>query len=189
MLSVVISVICIISALWSVMAGTTAETSAAILDGAGRAVEVTLSLMGVMSLWSGIMAVLREAGAIGALTKLLKPIMRFIFNRPTEEAVACLAANFLGIGNAATPLGIDALQKMQEGRSRITDDGIMLTVLCCSSVSAVPTTVLALRRGANAKIMFELLPVIWAVGFVGAVMSVLTVKLLCFMGRRRKGEL
>ncbi len=188
MLSVVISVICILSALWSIIAGTTAETSAALLDGAGRAVEVTLSLMGVMSLWSGIMAVLREAGAIGAVTKLMKPVMKLIFNEPREEAVACLAANFLGIGNAATPLGIDALNKMQAGRSRITDDGIMLTVLCCSSVSVVPTTVLALRRGADAEIMFELLPAIWAVGFVGTVVSALTVKLFCFIGKRGKGE-
>lgn len=189
MLSVVISVIFVLSAVWSVVAGTTAETAAALLEGAGRAVEVTLSLMGVMSLWSGIMAVLREVGVIAVLTRILKPVMRVIFNEPSEEAVACLAANLLGIGNAATPLGIDALTKMQRGSARVTDDGIMLTALCCSSFSFVPTTVLALRRGAGADIMFELLPVIWTVGLVGTAVTVLSVKLCCFAAdirRRRK---
>ena len=181
MLSVVISVICILSALWSIFAGTTAETAAALLDGAGRAVEVTLSLMGLMSLWSGIMAVLREAGAISVLKRMLNPLMRCIFKEPCEEAVACIAANLLGIGNAATPLGIEALTKMQKGSTVVTDDGIMLTVLCCSSFSLVPTTVLALRRGADAAVMFELFPVIWTVGLVGTAVAVVSVKLFCFL--------
>ncbi len=188
MLSAVFSFICLISVLWSFFAGTTGEVASALLDGAGRAVEVTLTLMGVMSLWSGVMAVLREAGAIAKLSRILRPLMRLIFRHPCEEAVACLSANLLGIGNAATPLGIAALKKLQAGRETVTDDGIMLTVLCCSGASLVPTTVFALRRAAGATIMFELLPAIWAVGLLGTVISVALVKLLCRMTRRGGGR-
>ncbi len=188
MLPVVFSVICIFSAVWSVLTGTGAETAAAVLDGAGRAVEVTLALLGVMGLWSGVMAVFSEIGAIKKLAGLMKPITRLIFREPCEEAVACLAANLLGVGNAATPLGISALKKMQGGKSVITDDGIMLTVLCCSGVSIVPTTVLALRGAAGAGIMFELLPIIWGVGSVGALISIILTKLLCKVFRHRGGR-
>lgn len=184
MLSAVFSFICIFSVLWSFFAGTTAEVASALLDGAGRAVEVTLALIGVMSLWNGVMSVLREAGAIKLLSRALRPLMRLIFNTPCEEAVACLAANLLGIGNAATPLGIAALKKLQSGSVVVTDDGIMLTVLCCSGASLVPTTVLALRRAAGAKLMFELLPAIWGVGLLATAVSVITVKLLCRISHR-----
>ena len=185
MLSKIVSVICIIAAVWSIFAGTAGETSAALLDGASAAVKVTLSLMGAMSFWSGVMAVLKEAGVIKLLTYVLRPFTRLIFNDPCEEAVACLAANFLGIGNAATPLGIDALKKMQNGSERITDDGIMLTALCTSSFSFIPTTVLALRRGADASVMFELLPVIWGIGAVGFAVSAILCRILCFIFGRR----
>ncbi len=181
MLSLVFSVICIFSCVWSICAGTAAETASALLDGAGRAVEVTLALMGMMSLWSGVMTVFREAGVINKLSHLMGPVIRLIFKKPSDEAVACLAANFLGIGNAATPLGISALQKMQEGDEVVTDDGIMLTALCCASFSPIPTTVLALRRASGAAMLFELLPAIWLVGILGTVVAIVTVKLLALI--------
>ncbi len=187
MLALSFSVICIISCVWAIFSGNSAETAAALLDGAGRAVEVTLSLIGVMSLWSGVMNVLKEAGAISKLSKLMNPIMRLIFKEPCEEAVACLAANFLGIGNAATPLGIAALKKIQNGDTTANDDGIMLTVLCCASFSAVPTTVLALRRAAGGVMLFELLPVIWLVGIIGTVSAVVCVKILAFFLPKKRG--
>ncbi len=179
----VFSVICLISFVWSIISGTSAQTAAALLDGAGRAVEVTLALAGVMGIWSGVMAVLREAGAIKAIAKIMKPITRLIFKEDCEEAVACLAANFLGIGNAATPLGIDALCRMQGGRTRATDDSVMLIVLCTACFSPIPTTVLAMRRAAGAEIMFELLPAIWIVGGIGTLTAIVVTKIMCRFGR------
>ena len=188
MLSLSFSVICIFSCIWAVFSGNSAETAAALLDGAGRAVEVTLSLIGVMSLWSGVMNVLKEVGAISLLAKLMNPVMRLIFKHPCEEAVACLAANFLGIGNAATPLGIAALKKIQNGDEVANDDGIMLTALCCASFSVIPTTVLALRRAAGGEVLFELLPVVWAVGIIGTVSAIAFVKLLAFLLPKKEGK-
>ena len=179
MLGSVFSVICLGAFVWSLFAGTTAEAAASVLDGAGRAVEVTLSLVGMMSLWSGVMAVLRDAGAIGRLSGILLPVTRRLFHCDAgrEEAVACIAANFIGIGNAATPLGIRALTVMQRGREQITADAMLLTLLCCSSWSPIPTTVLALRRAAGAEVLFGLLPAVWLTGCIGTAVSVILAKL------------
>ncbi len=184
MLSVAFSVICLISIIWSVFTGNTEAAASALLMGAQRSVELTISLVGIMSLWNGVMAVLREAGAIEKLSKFLSPIMRLIFKNPCSEAVACLSANMLGIGNAATPLGISALKKLQNGREEITDDSVMLTVLCCGAVSIIPTTIFALRRSGGGDLLFELLPVIWLVGIIGTLSSVIFTKLFAALWHR-----
>ncbi len=184
MLSVAFSVICIISVIWSIFAGNTEAAASAILSGAGKSVELTLSLIGIMSLWNGVMAVLRESGAIEKLTRVLYPIMRIIFKKPTGEAVACLSANLLGIGNAATPLGISALKKYQSGNDKMSDDSIMLTVLSCGAVSVVPTTIFALRRAAGGNILFEILPAVWIVGMIGILSSIIFTKLFGVVWRR-----
>lgn len=213
MLSNTIGIICVLSFIWSIFAGTTGDLAPAILDGTGKAVSVTLSLIGAMSLWSGVMEVLREAGAIRILTKLLKPLTKLLFpnasrtGKGLEPAVTCLSANLLGIGNAATPLGIAALREMQKidiptnfnenapGNFSVstkisptareneqfdptaTDDAMMLTVLCTASFSLVPTTVLALRRAAGAVVIFEIIPKIWLCGIVGMSVGVISVKI------------
>ena len=186
MLGIVFSVICIISFIWSIFAGTTPEISAAVLDGAGRAVSVTLSLIGVME-------VLREAGAITRLSALLSPLMKLIFpetsrtKKGLDSAVACIAANLLGIGNAATPLAISALNEMQSSQpepERASDDAVTLTVLNTASFSVIPTTVLALRRASGASVMFALLPKIWLCGLIGTLTALVSSKLVCRAFRR-----
>lgn len=184
MLSIAFSVICIVSILWSVFTGNSEAAATALLNGAQRSVELTVSLIGIMSLWNGVMEVLCEAGAIEKLSKILSPVMRLIFKNPCSEAVACLSANMLGIGNAATPLGISALKKLQGESTKITDDSAMLTVLCCGAVSIVPTTVFALRRSGGGILLFELLPVIWLVGIIGTLSSVIFTKLFARVWRR-----
>ena len=192
MLKVAFSVICIISFAYSLFAGTTAQMGPALLDGAGRALEVTLSLIGIMSLWSGVMETLRRAGAIELLCRVTRPLTSWLFPTAAEKrqgidaAVACICANLLGIGNAATPLGITAVREMQDGDIEASDDSIMLTVMNTASLSLIPTTVLALRRAAGAGLLFELLPVIWLSSGIGMVSSIIIVKLFAFMTRRRR---
>ena len=189
MLGKVFAVICVFSFIWSIFDGSTANLAPAILDGPGKAVSVTLALVGTMSLWSGVMEVLREAGAIGKLSKLLKPLTKILFptasrtKKGLDAAVACISANLLGIGNAATPLAITALREMQFNEKTndlspsATDDSLMLTALCTASFSIVPTNVLALRKAADALVMFEIIPKIWICGLVGSVTAVIFSKI------------
>ena len=213
MLSKTVGLICVISFIWAIFTGNLSALTPAILDASGKAVEVTLSLVGAMTLWSGIMELLREAGAIRIMSKAMRPLTRLLFpeaartGKGLEPAVACLAANLLGIGNAATPLGISALQEMQSTPKNpeistispnytcdtpdnfsvcnkspaynptITDDAMMLTVLCTSSFSLVPTTILTLRRAAGALVIFEIIPRIWLCGLIGVTISVISTKI------------
>lgn len=187
MLGIVFAVIVVISFIFAIFSGNLCNMSGAILDGAGKAVTTTLTLVGAMSLWSGVMETLREAGAIRRLSRMLSPLTRVLFPESArkgkvENAVCCLAANLLGIGNAATPLAIDALRDFQESvpdNGRASDDSVMLTVLSTAAFSFVPTTMLALRQAAGAKIMFELLPAVWINGIIGSLSAVILTKLLC----------
>ena len=111
MLGIVFAVIVVISFIFAIFSGNLCNMSGAILDAAGKAVTTTLTLVGAMSLWSGVMETLREAGAIRRLSRMLSPLTRVLFPESArkgkvENAVCCLAANLLGIGNAATPLAI-----------------------------------------------------------------------------------
>ena len=159
MLGIVFAVIVVISFIFVIFSGNLCNMSGAILDAAGKAVTTTLTLVGAMSLWSGVMETLREAGAIRRLSRMLSPLTRVLFPESArkgqvENAVCCLAANLLGIGNAATPLAIDALRDFQESvpdNGRASDDSVMLTVLSTAAFSFVPTTMLALRQAAGGK--------------------------------------
>ena len=105
-----------------------------------------------------------------------------------DTAVACISANLLGIGNAATPLGIAAVREMQDGDEVARDDSIMLTVINTASLSLIPTTLLALRRASGAELLFELLPVIWLASGIGMVSSIIVVKIFAYCARRKRRE-
>lgn len=194
LLKTAFALICVTSFIYSFFVGTTAELGGALLDGAGRALEVTLSLVGVMSLWSGVMETLREAGAIEWLCRLTHPLTSKLFptasakHQGIDAAVACISANLLGIGNAATPLGIAAVREMQDGDEDARDDSIMLTVMNTASLSLIPTTLLALRRASGAELLFELLPVIWLASGIGMISSIIVVRIFAYCARRKRRE-
>ncbi len=113
-------IICAISIVCAAVTGNLAMLGDAVLDGAQKAVNLTISLAGMMCLWGAVSRVAEEAGATGALAKLLRPVLRFVFpktfSRPESRAAnaitAAVCANLLGLGNAATPLALAAMQAM-----------------------------------------------------------------------------
>ena len=169
MIGKIFSVLAISSTVTAVIMGNCAELCKGIIEGASKSVSVTLSLMGMMALWNGIMNVLKESGAIGALSRLMRPLLKWIFpssfknETATEEITACISANLLGISNAATPLGIKAIEKMNDGTKygKATDDMISLCLLGCSCFNLMPTTLLALRSSFNAAVTYEIILPIW----------------------------
>ena len=163
-------VICFISVICAIFTGNITELSNAVIDGASASVTLSLSLVGNMCLWCGIMEVLREAGAIEKLSHLLSPMLRHVFpnawnnGAAKEEITAALSANMLGIGNAATPFAISAMCKMQESNptpDNATDDMVTLAVLGASSVNLLPTTLVALRRSAGSCAPFKIIIPVW----------------------------
>ena len=163
-------VLCILSVICALFTGNVTELSNAVIDGAAASVELTLTLAGNMCLWCGVMEVLRCAGAIEKLSRLLSPVLRHVFpdawkqNCATEEITAAISANMLGIGNAATPFAIEAMNKLQTvnpDKTTATNDMVTLAVLGSSSVNLLPSTLIALRRSAGSGAPYRIIVPVW----------------------------
>ncbi len=165
---------CIISISYGAYSGRLTEISGAVFEGAEAAVSLTFSLLGIMCLWCGVLQVLRDAGAIKLLSKLISPVIRLFFpdayasGEGSEEISACIGANLLGIGNAATPLALSAIKKLHGDSIRrggdpstASRDMITLSVLNTASANLLPTTIIGLRRIAGASDPFAVVLPIW----------------------------
>ena len=185
MLGKCFSIICISSIVFSIISGNISLISNAIIQGASKSVNLVFSLIGIMALWNGIINVLKEAGFIEKLSKFLRPILKFIFpksfkeNVATEEITTCISANILGISNAATPLGIKAIKKMNEkSKSAVaTADMITLCILGCCSFNLIPTTVIAIRSALGATITYELIVPVWICSGICSLIGILLCKI------------
>ena len=146
-----------------------ADLSAAALAGAGRAVELALGLTGSLVLWSGFGRLLERSGLRAGLARLLSPLLGRLFptarrDPETLEALcANVSANFLGLGNAATPPGIAALKQMGSlaGDGAASDEMCRLVVLNTASFQLLPTTAAALRSRLGSPAPFDVLPAVW----------------------------
>lgn len=195
MLAVAFSVLCLLSFVGAALCGNLAALSDAIIDGAGRAVTLAISLCGMMCLWNGIMEVLRRCGAIEKLSRLLAPVLRFAFpaaakNPAAMEAISSnLCANLIGIGNAATPFALRAMQELQRENpdpDSATDDMVTLAVLNSSSVNLVPTTIMTLRRAAGSAAVAAVVAPIRAVSILCSLAAVLLCRAFARVGRKSK---
>ena len=187
MLGRVFGVMVLIALGFGLSDGRGAEMATAVLDGAEGAVQLCLTLCGMMGLWCGVMRVLEQAGAVRLLSRLLRRPLRVFFPETAasgdgmDEICANLAANLLGVGNAATPMALCALEKMQRRNPTpevASDDMITLTVLNTCSVSLVPSTLITLLHSAGAADPFACLLPIWICSFCCAALALLACRLL-----------
>lgn len=150
--------------------GQPAALSAAALTGAQEGVTLSLSLAGALSLWSGVSKVMTESGLAGKLSNLLWPFLSRIFPETCRdaEALSYLSANFssnlLGLGSAATPMGISCVRRMQmlsKNKARASNEMCRLIVMNTASIQLLPSTLCAIRAGLGAGRPFEILPAVW----------------------------
>ncbi len=190
-----------ISLVFALLTGNLQAVSNAVVDGASKAITLLLSLAGAMCLWSGIMEVLREAGAVQKLSRILSPILRRVFpetwksGQGSEEICAALSANILGIGNAATPLALSAMEKMQAAnpnKERATDDMVTFAILGASSLDLLPTTLITLRRAAGSTAPYKIILPVWicsaACAVTGVFLSKLCIRLTRKVPKERRKE-
>lgn len=188
-MQVILIVIPALSLIFAAFGGRMGELSASMLAKSGEAVELVISLCGIICFWSGIMRVAERSGLVEKLARLLSPIVGFLFKGIKRGGKAAglitmnLAANILGLGNASTPLGIAAMKAIadeSEGfTDSATDDMIMLAVLNTASLQLIPTTAAALRAANGAAKPFEILPCVWIVSAYSVVLVVTAAKLMC----------
>ena len=159
----------LVSVLFAFFSGTGAQTTAALLTGAETAVTLCTALAGPLALWSGLGKLMERTGMTAALARLLSPVLGWLFpeSRTDPELAGHLSANvtanLLGLGNAATPMGIRAAGRLRDPRdpTRATDGLCRLVVMNTASIQLLPTTVAALRRTAGCASPFDILPCVW----------------------------
>ena len=156
----------LVSVLYGAWSGTLGAVSAAVMEGAGAAVTLCVELAGAVALWTGVMEVLRQSGLAEKLSRGLSPLLRRLFPRSfadpdcAQALSANVSANLLGLGNAATPVGIRAVEHMERlGGCQL--EMSRLVVMNTASVQLLPTTVAAIRAAAGCESAFDILPCVW----------------------------
>ncbi len=176
---VVLSLVC------GLFLGNGAAVAAAAVEGAAAGVELCLTMAGLMCLWMGVMEVMKRSGLSGSLSKLLRPILCRLYpdfkkDAETMDAISAnVSANLLGLGNAATPLGIQAARRMARRTPGVASDSLCMLVVCnTTSIQLIPTTVAAVRLSAGCRTPFDILPAVWLASAVSVAVGVTAAKLL-----------
>ena len=159
----------LVSILYSCAVGTAAAVGDAAIKGAEEAVRLCLNIGGIMCLWCAVMELMRECKIAEALAGALKPILRLLFPEGAkhesilEPLSANVGANLLGLGNAATPMGIQAAKGMAAlgKKGEATNELCRLVVLNTASIQLLPTTVAAIRAAEGAVMPFDIMPAVW----------------------------
>lgn len=181
----------ILSSAAALVLGKTGETAAALLESGGEAVTLLLTLLATMTLWSGLMEILAASGDADRLGKLFRRVLRPLFPGLKDEnawnAITMnLSANLLGLGNAATPAGIEAAKRL----SVLGENGMralaMLLVLDNASLQLIPTTVITLRQAAGAADPADIWGMTLLVSGASSVMAIILMKMLTAGGKEHE---
>lgn len=169
LLSYVWIIMVILSIFCSILTGRTAQTGSAALIGAQNGGTLALSLCGSLCLWSGFAKLTEKSGLARRFSVLLRPLLSRLFPEASGDPSALqdlcgnLTANFLGLGNAATPMGISAVRRMHalSGKPDASDEMCRLIVLNTASIQLIPSTVGAVRASLGSARPFDILPAVW----------------------------
>lgn len=194
-MKIILLVIPVISVIFSAINGKMGELSAGILENSGKAVELVISICGIICFWSGIMKVAEKAGMVDGLAKLLSKPISLLFRGIKSGGKAAgliamnLAANIFGLGNASTPLGIAAMKAIHEeqgGGETASGEMIMLAVLNTASLQIIPATTAALRSANGAEKPLDILPCVWIVSAYSLIAAVTAALVMGKISRKKQ---
>lgn len=165
----------VLSVFSAILTGSGSALGSAVFQGAQSGITLAISIAGALCLWSGVGHLMEKTGISRFLSRLLSPLLYRIF--PSTKTDASLAgslsanicANFLGLGNAATPMGIAAAQRLHKSKDGIASDELCrLIVLNTASIQLIPSTVGALRASLGCATPFDILPAVWITSLCSA---------------------
>lgn len=169
----------------SILTGNTAELSKSVLDAAVNAVNIALRLLATMCLWNGLMEIAVKSGLTTFTDRLIFPVVKLIFpgySKTQAASAICsnITANLLGLGNAATPAGIEAMRRMKKlsGGNAADSEMIRFVILNSAAITLIPTSVSALRAAAGSSSPFSVLIPVWCTGITALCFGLLAEKLL-----------
>ena len=175
----------VISLVCGLATGRGEAVASAAVTGAADGVELCLSMAGILCLWMGVMEVMRRSGLSEKLSRLLRPVLRRLYpdfaedNKVMDTISANVSANLLGLGNAATPLGLEASRLMAQRTPGIASDSLCMLVVCnTASIQLIPTTVASLRAAAGSSSPFDILPAVWLASILSVTVGITAAKLM-----------
>lgn len=182
----------VLSLLFGIATGRLDQVAKAALEGANSAIELSLSMAGVLCLWSGVMEVLNVCGLSAGLARIFRPVLRRLMpeSAKDEETLAAVSANvsanLLGLGNAATPLGIRAARRMARDCGGVASNELCrLVVLNTASIQLLPATVASVRSAAGCATPFDILPAVWLASVLSVAAGLTASWLFSRIGRRQ----
>jgi len=187
MMKWVFSGLILISVLFGLLNGRIGEVTNAALNECGNAVQLLITLTGAMCMWSGLMKIATKSKLTEKLSRLMAPVISLLFEgldykSPAAQAITLnMTANFLGLGNAATPLGINAMREMQKlngGRDTASNNMVLFVVLNTASLQLIPTTTALLRSKAGAMTPLDILPAVFFASLVSVTVGIIVAKIL-----------
>ena len=173
-----------ISCICSIFTNNGSALASAIPAGAQAGVTLAISMAGSLCLWTGVGKLLEYSGVTGLLAKALSPLLGRLFPSSKKDPQLAdyltgnICANFLGLGNAATPLGLQAVQRMKGPEGRASDEMCRLIVLNTASIQLIPANVAAVRSALGCRSPFDILPAVWITSLCSAGLGVAAAILL-----------
>lgn len=176
----------IISFVYAFISGNVDKVNNSIFESTKSAVDLSITLLGTTCLWNGIMEIATKTSMIDKLTKILQPIIKFLFpeikkeNKANKEIAMNMIANIFGLGNAATPTGLKvmkSLQKENPKKDTISNSMAMFIVINTASLQLIPTTVIAIRSSIGSQNPTKIIIPVWFATICAAITAVIATKL------------
>ncbi len=187
MLNIIWPIFIIISYIYAIIIGNTLEINNSIFESCQSAVNLSITFLGTMCLWSGIMKIAQKTTLMNKLTNLLSPIMKILFpeiksnNQAYKEISMNIVANILGLGNAATPLGLKAMKTMQSEnfkKDTLSNSMAIFIILNTASIQIIPTTVIAIRSSLGSTNPTSIILPVWIATICAAIAGIASAKIL-----------
>lgn len=187
MLNILWPIFIIISIIYAILSGNIENLNNSIFESTQSAINLTLTLIGTTCLWCGIMEIASNTNIIKRLSTILKPFVEKLFpkidleGKSYQNIIMNIIANILGLGNAATPLGLkamDELQKENKNKKELSDEMMMLIVLNTASLQIIPTSIIAIRSSLGSQNPTQIIVPVWISTICAAIVGIIITKIL-----------
>lgn len=183
----------IISYLFAIIHGNIEKVNSGIFSSLSEVINMTLTILGNICLWCGIIKIIKETKIMKTLRKLIAPILNWLFpdeknDKEVMDAISInIISNMIGIGNASTPAGIKAMEEMQkknQKKEELTNSMIMFIVLNTASIQILPTTIIAIRAAIGSEKPADIIVPIWIATLLGTTVGIISTKLLLWRQKK-----
>lgn len=187
MLNIIWPIFIIVSYIYAIFTGNVSQINNSVFESCESAVKLTITFLGTMCLWSGIMQIAKKTKLLEKLTNFLTPLMKLLFpdiqkGDPVHKEISMnMVANILGLGNAATPLGLKAMKTLQKNNPKkdtLTNSMAMFIIINTASIQLIPTTVIAIRSSLGSRNPTSIIVPVWIATITAATVGIITAKIL-----------